>query len=291
MALKIISADERMAQQSAVKTLVFGGHGIGKTSLLRTLPPEETLFLNLEAGDLAVQDWPVETIEISSWREAVDLACLASGPDLSLSQDCQGNWPTYSQAHYDFLANANPEIVEKLAGYKNHFWDSISVASRMAWKWALSQPGSFSEKTGRQDTRGTYRIIGQDIVEWLTRIQRTKGTNIWVVGGLDEIKDDFGRTFWAPQIEGAKAGREMLGIFDEVISMVNLKSEDGNQYRTFICTQMNNWNYPAKDRSGRLEMIEKPHLGELIQKLSGPKPNTQFDYTLKDTKTEGADDE
>ena len=276
MSFKIITADERMKAGQHVKGCIFGPHGIGKTSLLWTMDPGSTLFLNLEAGEKAVQDWPGDSIEIKSWRQAVDLACLASGPDLSLVQHADGTWPIYSQPHYDYLVEQNQEILAFLEKYQTHFWDSISVASRLAWKWAIGQSGSFSEKTGKQDTRGTYRIIGQDIVEWLTRIQHTRGKNIWVVGGLDEVKDDFGRNFWAPQIEGGKAGRELLGIFDQIISMVSMSAEDGSLYRAFICRQENPWKYPAKDRSGRLDVIERPHLGQLMDKLNGPvKPATE----------------
>lgn len=271
MAFQIITADERMAEPKFVKGVIFGPHGIGKTSLLKTLDPAKTLFLNLEAGEKAVDDWPGASIEIKSWRDAVDIACLAGGPDESLRQHADGTWPEYSQPHYDFLIGQHEGLKAYLDQFEIHFWDSISVASRLCWKWALGQPGSFSEKTGKQDTRGTYRIIGQDIVSWLTRIQHTKGKNIWVVGGLDEVKDEFNRPFWAPQIEGGKAGRELLGIFDQVISMVNMLAEDGKLYRAFVCHQDNPWKYPAKDRSGRLELLEPPHLGKLTVKLNGPR--------------------
>lgn len=280
MAFRIITADERMAAVKSTKGVIFGPHGIGKTSLLKTMDPQKTLFLNLEAGEKAVEDWPGESIEIFSWRDAVDIACLASGPDHSLCQHADGTSPEYSQQHYDYLVSQHEGLVEYLAQFDTHFWDSISVASRLCWKWALGQPGSFSEKTGKQDTRGTYRIIGQDIISWLTRIQHTKGKNIWVVGGLDEVKDDFGRNFWAPQIEGGKAGRELLGIFDQVISMVNMPAEDGKLYRAFVCHQENPWRYPAKDRSGRLDLLEPPHLGRLMEKLNSKQRTNQFQYEM-----------
>jgi hypothetical protein len=114
------------------------------------------------------------------------------------------------------------------------------------------------------------------LVQWLTQIQHCPDKNIWVVGGLDRKEDDFGRTIWVPQIEGSKAGNELPGIFDEIISMVSLKDDEGNPYRAFITGQVNQWGYPAKDRSGRLEMIEKPHLGELMAKINGPKPERRF---------------
>jgi polynucleotide 5'-kinase involved in rRNA processing len=49
--LKIISADERMSQDKGVKALIVGPAGVGKTTLLRTLDPKSTLFVDLEAGD------------------------------------------------------------------------------------------------------------------------------------------------------------------------------------------------------------------------------------------------
>ena len=62
MALRIVSADERLAEQRGIKACIFGKSGMGKTSLLWTLPPQTTLFADLEAGDLAVNDWPGATV-------------------------------------------------------------------------------------------------------------------------------------------------------------------------------------------------------------------------------------
>src|SRR2546427_3828419 len=60
--MKIISADERLREKSGVKMLIVGPAKIGKTSLLRTVDPARTLFVDLESGDLAVKDVPVATL-------------------------------------------------------------------------------------------------------------------------------------------------------------------------------------------------------------------------------------
>ena len=54
--------------------------------------------------------------------------------------------------------------------------------------------------------------------------------------------------------------------------MVELKADDGSPYRAFVCQTLNPHGFPAKDRSGRLDMVEEPHLGRLMAKIrSGPR--------------------
>ena len=53
-------------------------------------------------------------------------------------------------------------------------------------------------------------------------------------------------------------------------------------YRAFVCQTLNEWNYPAKDRSGKLELLEEPHLGKLLKKINGDgnNPNNTLDFNL-----------
>jgi ATPase subunit of ABC transporter with duplicated ATPase domains len=62
--MQIISADERLRERRGAKILVIGPTGVGKTSLLRGLDAERTLFVDVEAGDLAVLDLAVPTIRL-----------------------------------------------------------------------------------------------------------------------------------------------------------------------------------------------------------------------------------
>ena len=54
MALHIITADERLAKRSKVNVALFAPSGWGKTFQARTLPAADTLFVDLEAGTLAL---------------------------------------------------------------------------------------------------------------------------------------------------------------------------------------------------------------------------------------------
>ena len=81
--LPIVSAVERMAERKGVKLLMLGKSGIGKTSRLKDLDPATTLFLDIEAGDLAVADWPGDAIRPASWPESRDFFVFLAGPDKS----------------------------------------------------------------------------------------------------------------------------------------------------------------------------------------------------------------
>jgi hypothetical protein len=88
---------------------------------------------------------------------------------------------------------------------------------------------------------------------------------------LDQKLDDFNRKVYSPQIEGSKTGLELPGIVDQVITMAEVKQDEGqgenSSYRAFICQTLNPFSYPAKDRSRRLNIIEEPHLGKLMTKI------------------------
>jgi hypothetical protein len=157
--------------------------------------------------------------------------------------------------------------------YETLFVDSITVAGRLCFQWCKGQPQAFSDKTGKPDTRGAYGLHGQEMIAWLTHLQHTRAKNVWFVGILDEKNDDFNRRFFMPQIEGGKTSLELPGIVDQVITMAAMTPEDGGEpYRAFICQTLNPFGYPAKDRSGRLSLLEEPHLGRLMEKIRNGAP-------------------
>jgi AAA+ superfamily predicted ATPase len=68
MALLITTADQRLATKRPCNIALFAPPGWGKTFQARTLPAEETLFLDAEAGTLALGDWGGATLDIRGLR-------------------------------------------------------------------------------------------------------------------------------------------------------------------------------------------------------------------------------
>tara|TARA_R100000697_G_scaffold63949_1_gene76830 strand:- start:1346 stop:1810 length:465 start_codon:yes stop_codon:yes gene_type:complete len=134
----------------------------------------------------------------------------------------------------------------------------------------MSHPDNIAERSGKVDTRAAYGMHGREMMAWLTHLQHIRDKNVIFVGILDSKLDDYGRTNYELQIEGSKTARELPGIVDEVITMTVMGGGEGVQpYRAFVCQTLNEWGYPAKDRSGKLNVIEEPHLGKLMAKLNG----------------------
>jgi len=275
MSLRIITADERLsASENKTSLAVFGPPGVGKTTLIKTLPADKAVCFDLEAGMKSVQDWRGPSIPIRSFPDFRDLVILIGGPD-----------PAQHPGSYygvEYHAHVQREYAESglevfLKDRSIIFVDSITDLTRQAMAYAKQQPEAFSDRTGKPDVRGAYGLLGREVIQALKHLQHARGKTVIFVGVLEKIIDEFGTSSWVPQMEGTKAGRELPGIVDQVLSM-QLFSKDAegawtldekSTNRRLVCQSGNPWGLPAKDRSGRLDMTEPPDLAALLAKIDG----------------------
>lgn len=275
MALRIMTAEDRRAPANAkTSALIVGPYGVGKTSLLRTLPGNRTLSIDIEGGLKSVDTWSGAgpSVPIANFPDFQDMVALIAGPDMAAAPA-----RFYSQRHYDHVrATYAGTPVEEYARLPIVFVDSITVLTRLAMKYAQQQPEAFSEKTGKPDTRGAYGLLAREVINALQHLQRAPGKTVIFVGLLEKVTDEFGRSSWVPQMEGSKAGRELPGIVDQVVTMHTFaRAEDGSyvldenaEERRFVCRKGNHYGLPAKDRSGRLDVTEAPDVGALLTKIN-----------------------
>jgi AAA domain len=267
MNAQIISAADRTAALRRAKALIVGPTGVGKTSLLRTLDPSSTLFVDVEAGDLAVQDLHVDSFRPRTWPQCRDLAVALAGANPAVPPDTY-----YGEAHY----NAAIAELGSQKSYGTFFIDSLTAVGRLCFAWASQQPEAFSDRSGKRDLRGAYGLHAREMVAWLMHLQQAREVNVVFLGILETVTDDYNRTEHRLQLEGARTGRELPGVVDQVVTYNWIDFGDGVLTRTFVCTAPNKWGYPAKDRSGRLEQFEEPHLGKLFAKLSATSTSGGF---------------
>jgi hypothetical protein len=260
----IIPAAARNTAPRGAKMLIVGPTGVGKTSLLRTLDPGTTLFVDIEAGDLAVLDVAVDTFRPRTWPECRDLAVFLAGANPAVPPDA-----VYSDAHLDAVIDKfDGADSERLTRYRTFFVDSITAAGRLCFAWSSQQAEAISERSGKRDLRGAYGLHAREMCAWLLHLQHARAVNIALLGILETVTDEFNRTEHRLQMEGSRTSRELPAIVDQIVTMQWLDFGDGALTRAFVCTSPNRWRYPAKDRSGRLDQVEQPHLGNLFHKLT-----------------------
>jgi len=227
-----------------------------------------TAVIDIEAGLLAVADLPVASIRPRTWDECRNIACAVGGPNPALPPTA-----AYSEAHYAEVMK-NPELA-KLSPFRILFIDSLTGAGRLCFQHAEQMPESLTDR-GRKDLRAIYGLHARNMIGWLSQLQHARERTVIFVAVLEKNVDDFNIATWQPQIEGGKTGRELPAIVDEIITMQWIDFGDRKPVRAFVCTNPNPWGYPAKDRSGRLQQLEPPHLGRLIEKLTGPGQRKPF---------------
>ena len=273
MAIEVFTAAEyRSAQLNRDSIAIFGPYGSGKTALLKTLPPDHTACVDIEAGLNTVRYWEGLRIKIANFRDFQDLVAMIAGPDLSAGPN---EW--FCREHFEAVRRQYAgSRVEQAAARLAIFVDSISDLTRLAFKHAKQQPGAFSERTNRPDLRSAYGILATEVILSLKHLQQARGKKIIFSGLLEKVTDDFGRVSWVPQMEGSKAGRELPGIVDQVCTLHYFDHDEAGAWafnesafeRRLVCQSGNPWALPAKDRSGNLDLTEPPDLNALLTKIN-----------------------
>ncbi len=275
--LKIITADERIAfsQNRKIKLVIGGENGSGKTSLLLSpgLDPNIVLYIDVDKSSDAVKelDEHLDRFEPETWQECKLFAAFLGGPNRAYKPG-----DDYGQKHYEYAK----EVFEKkfkLDKYKVIFWDCMSPTSILTGVWAEQQKKAYN-KDGVFDQRNWYGLIGSELVKFYNQLQRAP-MHIIIAVTLDLVTDEYNNQFHKMRIEGAKGARELLGIFNDFITLarVEIPPNSGQKHRAFVCTKDNSYNLPAKTRAG-LSEIEPPDLGHVIKKILSGKIEKKLDF-------------
>ena len=215
--------------------LIIGKAGIGKTSLLRTIPEDEPVCtLSAEAGLLCVRDL-VQSGQVSG----VEIRSLAE----------------FKEALDALNSNEWKET------YKWIFIDSLTeIASRCVEEYQRRYPDkkdSFNLWGGYLDTMTSLIKAFRDLTSYNVIFTCLESVEV------DEVK----RRHIGPDIQGRQLKERLTSYFDEVFYMTAIADENGEEQRVFYTQPRQN--QPGKDRSGKLDEIEQPNLANIKAKILG----------------------
>jgi phage nucleotide-binding protein len=75
--MKIVKSNDQ--EIHGIFALICGSVGVGKTSLVKTLPHEETLILSAESGLLSIKDVEIDVINIEKFQDLLDAFTFING--------------------------------------------------------------------------------------------------------------------------------------------------------------------------------------------------------------------
>lgn len=116
-----------------------------------------------------------------------------------------------------------------------------------------------------KDPRMAYNTLLDQMIPIVKSYRDLPGKHVIMAAKEESYKDEVGVTHRGPMMPGNKVGQQLPYLFDEVFRMGINKDASGKQYR-FFQTQPD-MQYEAKDRSGVLDFMERPHMTNVINKI------------------------
>lgn len=239
------------ATDSGLKTLVYGPAGVGKTVLCATLPLP-IIFINAESGALSLRERNLFKIFTQYLGMEPDEAAQRA-KNVATSHSVQVRNGAELRAVYDQLQRYTDS-------YASVAWDSVSeTASAML---AAIKP---TKNDGRQAYGEMAEIIDEFVRKFRTGLA---GKHVCITAQMGSFKDEVrGNIIYGPDFPGKQLGPASPYWLDETFYMgVWTDPENKQPSQRFLLTQPDQW-YAAKDRSGALDIMERPDLSYLIQKI------------------------
>ena len=233
--MKIIKLREAI-RPHAPKLLVYGPSGIGKTTLIGSLPGR-VLILSAEAGLLS--------LAFAVGDDRFEVAEIATVDDLVASH----KFLSTSSHGYDWVA-----------------LDSVSEIAEVVLA---------HEKKKSADPRQAYGAV-IDRVTAAMRAFRDLEIGVYFSAKQSTTKDDStGKITHGIAMPGSKLGEAVPYLFDEVFRLVAIDEDagDGKRVSTRYLQTAADSSSVAKDRSGALDPLEPADLGAIVAKIQAAVTN------------------
>lgn len=239
-----IKSSADVVGQNFKKICIHGPSGIGKTMLAATAAPYTPLVILTErTGDESLRPDNIERVFGAGRSD------ILYQVDIVEAYDSDG----FEEAVRFAIDSDRHNLI---------VFDSLSKASRLILK---TLKGVF--KDGRK-AYGEHNDAALDLLEELIAGDK----HVAALTHTTRVEDvDSGEVTYVPSFEGKGFTEKSVYDLPFVLYMDRVFDEEGKAHRALRC-QTGDSNKRCKDRSGLLREFEPPHLGKLLQKLSGQSP-------------------
>jgi hypothetical protein len=220
--------------------LILGEAGSGKTSLVSTIPEDQNvLIISAENGMLALREMlttrkNVRCLTIESWDDFVEMV------DARL---------------------AKPEV--------RQYYDWVVVDSLTAIVEACLE-GYKAKNPAKAKTFEKWEFLGTEVEKYVTKLRDMNDFTVVFTCLVKYESVDESTQVLAPLMQGNMIKNRLVSWFDEALYVTaKLPATEGVPDGRRIVYTDNFEGFPAKDRSKKLDYIEKPDLGLITRKILG----------------------
>jgi hypothetical protein len=152
-------------------------------------------------------------------------------------------------------------LLSHMNEYRSVGWDSASESAEVFLSAA---------KAVKADARQAYGEVADLISDYFKKFRdNLQARHVCVVAKEGSVKNEItGGIQYGPDFPGKQVGPQSPYWLDETLRLAVATDPGTNSVFRFLQTQPNE-QFIAKDRSGLLEMFEKPDLAYLIDKIVG----------------------
>lgn len=252
-----------------IAALVVGKYGTGKTSLLYTMlgfhfntetrtwepvpgyVPEKVCVLSAEGGLLAVRDLLKKG--------------LVEGFEVENIHDFQ--------TAFDALTH-DPAFIER------YQWVFIDSLTEISGRCEEAMAEKYPDRSQSFAMWGEYAKTMNRLVKGFRDL---RNFNV-VFTCLETVeKDETGKRYKAPAVYGRDLKEKLPSYFDEVLYLQLVADVNGQTVRQFVTEVMDE--LPAKDRSGKLDLIEPANLLHIKYKILGQEAPPHVEESIPEVPT------
>lgn len=226
----MIFKNTREVSSSRFIAVIAGPSGIGKTSQVRFLPEAETLIISAEAGLLCLHGTNYAVAEVKSSDDLLEV--------------------------YEFLTKDPPQ-------FKYIFIDSLTEIMKILLEEKKNDPKYQDPKF----TRNMYGDFGEQGIK-IIKVFRDLAQYSVIFTCLDQLDKEGVMTVEEYNIPGKMINKDLKSLFDLVLHMkIHKDPETQESKRVFLTDE--SVSRLAKDRSGKLDLVEDANIGTIITKVLG----------------------